>query len=71
MLKYKIMVDFFAVLAIASTVLGCYYTTISDPALWITILVYFLAACEVIGDIMIIWYISTYKDDDGGDGIWR
>ncbi len=71
MLKYKIIVDFFAILAIAATALGCYYTTISSPSIWLTVFVYIMAVIEVIGDILIIWYISITKEDDGGDGTWR
>lgn len=68
MLKYKISVDCFAVLAIAATIVGCYYTTVGSPSIWLTIFVYIMAAIEFIGDALIIWYVSSTKDDDGGDG---
>lgn len=62
MVKYKILIDFLCLLAMAVTCLGCYYTITSGVGTAITVLVFSTAVVEVFIDLCVIVKVTNTRD---------
>lgn len=64
MVKYKILIDFLCLLAIATACLGCYYTVTSGVSVVLNILVFTVAIIEVFVDLCIIIKVTNTKEEN-------